>query len=62
MTAFTSNGCIDKISTLCNKHRNGLTDDRGHIAVVPFNFTSELSTSDEGELKENKEIWWARDV
>jgi len=47
---------------LFNKRRNGLTDDLGHIAVIPFNFTSELLTSGEGELKENKGIWWARDV
>jgi hypothetical protein len=53
---------MDKISTLFNKRRNGLTNDLGQIAVVPFSFTSDPLTTDEGGLKEKKGRGWTRDV
>jgi hypothetical protein len=59
---FRIHAYVDEISMLFNKERNRFTDDLGQIAVVPFNFTSDLLTMDEGGPKENKGIWWTRDV
>jgi hypothetical protein len=59
---FPIHAYADKISTLFNKQRNGLTDDLGEIAVVPFSFTSDLPTMDVGGLEEMNGSGWTRDV